>query len=496
AATVQCDAVPTAATLTATDNCGDATVTFDEATAQGNCPGAYTITRTWTATDLCGNVTSHVQVITVEDTTAPTFVEALPTAATVQCDAVPTAATLTATDNCGEATVTFDEATAQGSCPGAYTITRTWTATDLCGNVTSHVQVITVEDTTVPVFVETLPEDITAECDNIPEPVILTAMDSCGEATVAFSQSITPGACEGDYVITRTWTATDLCGNDISHDQVIIVQDTTGPIASPFDENISVSCEAIPAIPELTFTDACSTAGVPTFNEETTTISSSAYVVVRTWEVADSCGNISTFTQTITVNIEDSITYINSTSCRGDITPVDLNSLLPDGTTGGVWIDVDNTGALNGNIFTPSQVTILGNYILRYEITDGACPRIYEITMNVNDDCLVFPCEAINIYNAMSPNGDGLNEFFNIENIENTECYPSNSVEIYNRWGVLVYDVQNYDNSSKAFRGVSEGRATVNKSAELPTGTYFYIIQYTTTDGNAVNKSGYLYLTR
>jgi gliding motility-associated-like protein len=96
----------------------------------------------------------------------------------------------------------------------------------------------------------------------------------------------------------------------------------------------------------------------------------------------------------------------------------------------------------------------------------------------------------------MSPNGDGLNEFFNIENIENTECYLSNSVEIYNRWGVLVYDVQNYDNSSKAFRGVSEGRATVNKSAELPIGTYFYIIQYTTSDGDVVNKSGYLYLTR
>jgi gliding motility-associated-like protein len=116
--------------------------------------------------------------------------------------------------------------------------------------------------------------------------------------------------------------------------------------------------------------------------------------------------------------------------------------------------------------------------------------------MNVNDDCLVFPCTAVNIYNAMSPNGDGLFDFFNIENIEDTDCYPSNSVEIYNRWGVLVYDVQNYDNSSKAFRGVSEGRATVNQSAELPTGTYFYIIQYTTADGSAVNKSGYLYLTR
>ena len=156
------------------------TVTFDESIAQGTCPGAYTITRTWTATDACNNVTTHVQTITVQDTTAPTFVEALPTDSTVQCDAVPTAVTLTATDNCGEANVTFEEAIAQGSCPGAYTITRTWTATDACNNVTTHVQTITVQDTTAPTFVEALPTDSTVQCDAVPTAATLTATDNCG----------------------------------------------------------------------------------------------------------------------------------------------------------------------------------------------------------------------------------------------------------------------------------------------------------------------------
>ncbi|HRZ73814.1 MAG TPA: gliding motility-associated C-terminal domain-containing protein, partial [Flavobacterium sp.] len=360
----------------------------------------------------------------------------------------------------------------------------------------THVQTITVQDTTAPTFVETLPQDTSAECSNIPVAATLTATDSCGDATVTYTEAIVQGECTGDFVITRTWTATDLCGNSVSHEQIIIVQDTIGPVSSPFDENISVTCEAIPVSPDLTFTDACSTVGGVTFNEETVNESATSYTIVRTWEAYDSCGNLSTFTQTINVTIQDSFTPISSTSCIGDSTPIDLNTLLPTGTTGGTWIDVNNTGALNNNIFTPTLVAAVGNYIFRYEITGGSCPRVYEVTMNVNADCIVFPCDAINIYNAMSPNGDGLNEFFNIENIENTECYPSNSVEIYNRWGVLVYDVQNYDNSSKAFRGVSEGRATVNKSAELPTGTYFYIIQYTTFDGDVVNKSGYLYLTR
>ena len=72
----------------------------------------------------------------------------------------------------------------------------------------------------------------------------------------------------------------------------------------------------------------------------------------------------------------------------------------------------------------------------------------------------------------------------------------TNKVEIYNRWGVLVYETEQYDNASRRFEGISEGRATVDKSAELPTGTYFYILQYTTSDGDTISESKYLYLTR
>ncbi|MBC8883017.1 hypothetical protein H9X57_05260 [Flavobacterium piscinae] len=69
--TVECDAVPTVATLTATDNCGEASVAFTESTEQGQCANAYVVTRTWTATDECGNETTHTQIITVQDTVSP-----------------------------------------------------------------------------------------------------------------------------------------------------------------------------------------------------------------------------------------------------------------------------------------------------------------------------------------------------------------------------------------------------------------------------------------
>jgi hypothetical protein len=65
--------------------------------------------------------------------------------------------------------------------------------------------------------------------------------------------------------------------------------------------------------------------------------------------------------------------------------------------------------------------------------------------------------------------------------IEDTICYPENTVEIYNR-GVLVLKLQDII-MSNAFNGISRGRTTVSQSSGLPTGTYFYILNYTSVDG-------------
>ncbi len=71
----------------------------------------------------CGNETSATQIVTVQDTTAPIFTTTAPADVTVECDAVPTAATLVATDNCSDATVTFNEVRTDGTCANAYTLT-------------------------------------------------------------------------------------------------------------------------------------------------------------------------------------------------------------------------------------------------------------------------------------------------------------------------------------------------------------------------------------
>lgn len=99
------------------------------------------------------------------------------------------------------------------------------------------------------------------------------------------------------------------------------------------------------------------------------------------------------------------------------------------------------------------------------------------------------------IYNLVSANGDDKNEYFFIENINR---FPENKVQIYNRWGQLVFSTTNYDSDGNVFNGYAQGRGVIfNRGDKLPSGTYFYLVQYTIDNENGKRtqkKSGYLHL--
>lgn len=100
------------------------------------------------------------------------------------------------------------------------------------------------------------------------------------------------------------------------------------------------------------------------------------------------------------------------------------------------------------------------------------------------------------IYNFVSVNGTGHNEFFRIDNLHK---YPDNRVEIYNRWGVKVYETTNYNSNGNVFKGYSEGRVTMNKNEKLPSGTYYFVVTYEYPDKSTgasrrIKKTGYLHL--
>ncbi|MBK7342557.1 MAG: hypothetical protein IPJ06_05280 [Saprospiraceae bacterium] len=273
-----------------------------EIKTDGNCPDSYTLTRTWIAIDNCGNATTHVQKVTVEDTTPPVF-DNKPADITVECDAVPVAEVVTATDNCDlDVDVTYNEIKTDGNCPDSYTLTRTWIAIDNCGNATTHVQKVTVEDTTPPVF-DNKPADITVECDAVPQPLVVTAHDNCDlDVDVTYNEVKTDGSCPDYYTLTRTWIAIDNCGNAATHVQKVTVEDTTPPVFDNKPADITVECDAVPAAEVVTATDNCDLDVDVTYNEVKTDGSCpDYYTLTRTWIALDNCGNATTHVQKVTV---------------------------------------------------------------------------------------------------------------------------------------------------------------------------------------------------
>uniref|UniRef100_UPI0035B13443 gliding motility-associated C-terminal domain-containing protein n=1 Tax=Flavobacterium sp. TaxID=239 RepID=UPI0035B13443 len=382
---------------------------------------------------------------------------------------------------------------------GTYTVVSTVNG---CNSGSSlEITIATTPDTVPPVFDQSAPANMEVSCENVPPMDVLTATDNCGPVTVIPNEVIMNGDCPGRYTIIRTWTVTDNVNPAVVLTQTITVVDNQGPVlTSQIDPKASVTCSEIPAAPQPEFQDNCSGVVNVQFTETESAVVDNTYTITRTWVASDACGNNSeVYTQIIYVTLEaELVTEVLKGACnQAEFDVIDLTTLLPTGTpANGTWANVDNIGGLNGTGFNAYQIPV-GVYTFAYTYRDESpCPKTVNVKVDVKTDCGVLPCNLVIVHNAFTPNGDTFNEFFNIENIEDFGCYPTNKVEIYNRWGVLVYETNNYDNNTRKFVGISEGRVTVDKSAELPTGTYFYIIQYTTTDGATVTKDGYLYLTR
>ncbi|MFK7833362.1 MAG: gliding motility-associated C-terminal domain-containing protein, partial [Winogradskyella sp.] len=483
--TIECDIDTTDVTLTGdvtdeADNCSTGLeAVFTDSITDGSCPSTFIIARTWSLTDECDNTTTFVQTITVQDTTAPTFT--VPADITIECDVDNTDVTLVGdvtdeTDNCAvDLEATFTDSIADGACSNEFVITRTWSLSDDCDNTTTFVQTITVQDTTAPAFNETLPQDADAECDAVPAAETLTAIDNCDTEAieVVFTENILNGLCVGDYIIERTWTATDSCGNVNEHIQLITVQDTTAPtLLSDLETTLTVECDAIPDIPELVFEDSCSNDIDVVFNEDTSAENDfEDYTIIRTWTVTDDCGNQGVFTQNITVEITNAINAFDTRRCILD-EAFDLFDLLSgDFDMDGTWSVVSGNATIDGSFFDPTSAEI-GVYTFMYTIADGPCPTEREVSVTLDDDCVVLACgeENVVISKTVTDNGDGHNDFFTISGVE--ECEFVYEVQIFNRWGAEVFKSNNYKNDWNGFSHDS----SVGSSGKVPTGTYYYII--------------------
>ncbi len=285
---VSCHAIPAPpaidTAITAMDNCGDSTnIILVETSTKGDNPDScqaysYILTRTWIATDAYNNSDSTFQIITVIDTTAPTFI--MPVDTIISCELRDslsvTGEPSKIEDNCDTIpAVSFIDLVIGGDCIGGGaldTIRRTWIVADACGNTSQGMQRIILIDTIAPIIIGQA-TDTSLQCSGemIPLPAIgtdITASDNCTDSPLIqfLGETTTKGtdldSCDFyNYTLTRTWRATDACGNTDDFTQMVVIIDTVAPtIICPSNfivDNTSGNCTGEVALPIPYYFDDC-----------------------------------------------------------------------------------------------------------------------------------------------------------------------------------------------------------------------------------------------
>ncbi len=174
---------------------------------------------------------------------------------------------------------------------------------------------------------------------------------------------------------------------------------------------------------------------------------------------------------------EISATNLSNTTA----TQIGIEEIIPQGyelinTIVDLGVYDDITGFWSIPSLGSSETATLALTVLVLDVNDylniASLAFVDQIDLNMANDqaeATVTP-SCLNIYSEFSPNGDGSNEFFKIDCISK---FPSNTLKIFNRWGNIVFEASGYAND---WDGISNGRAVINKSEKLPSGTYFYVL--------------------
>ena len=430
--TVKCpDEIPSSTIATAIDACSQPTVQFvSEVKSNEICNYRYTLTRTYRATDGAGNTSTCAQTIIVNDNEPPYFMLPPPIPLTVSCPALVPAADpeqYTAYDDCNneEASVLYKQVRTDGPCANKYTLTRTWTATDGCGNSAVRTQIINVNDTEPPRFNFTPSHMNVVRCaSEIPEPPYLTAEDNCYDLsaipTVTLKEVISDQQCANKFKLTRTWTATDACGNTATVSQIFVVFDEVRPVFEGADPaHVMVSCEKdIPVAPSQTATDNCGTNATITYSETKINVQcANRYTLVRKWIASDACGNTASRTQTITVDDNEApkITAISVTPVvlwppNHKMRDVMIDYTATDNCGVTSTLEVSSTDPVNGGSDgdqSPDWEVVDAHHVrLRAEKSNNGQARVYTIKIHITDGCntsIDTSVEVVVAHNITSP---------------------------------------------------------------------------------------------
>ncbi len=495
--------VPTPPSVSATDNCGSATVTIstDSITTTNSCN--YTLIRTWTAIDECGNILRWTQRITVLKT----------------CPCIPVNAKATIRDaTCGTAnglaTILVDNGVNYTYAWSTNNGTGTGNARDNLSAGTYTVTVSRISDPTCQGIVTAIVGNNRTGCcpDFISSTSLTTAVNGCttiADVCITMSNINIQSVTDNGSAYTSGYTP---CTNGLNVKLNPGVHNLVFKTISGCYDSISINVMCANPQPQTieTMLVINTKDSIPLQTNELVgtrftlrKINSSSsgsvdyivlpgtMVVTRT---AKAMGNdFATYVVSDEFGITDT-TYIITEVVSRTATrrPLVVKDKVETTKGSPILIDVMQNDSVRGIFKSLAIVTkpTKGSAVLtsdnriiyvpfkdfcgKDELTYALCNGNGCDTGTVSISIL---CDGIKFFNGFSPNGDGVNDNFVIEGIES---YPNNTLNIYNRWGTEVLKAKGYKNN---WQGTWHG-------TNLPDGTYFYIFN----DGNGKTYKGYVQL--
>jgi len=364
------------------------------ATPTVNSAGTYVLTVSNPSLATCV-ATDTVIVVGTPDITPPTV--SCPPAVTRHCtDEIPAppanlaefvAQGGSASDISGVINISSSDGPLTGGLCGG-TITRTFTIKDQCNNATTCTQVITINDDIAPIIVSG-PASQTLGCNpTIPAADIslVSATDNCSGVTVSALPDVTIGDC--NRTLTRTYVATDGCGNTSNYTQTftfkfdtvapVIVHNTQGVVnGSTSDIGCNPTANDIAsAFGSVSASDNCDASVLAPFMNSATTQNGCMRSRTRTWMGVDSCGNASVaFTRTLTWKVDTDAPVISLDGSQGS------NPNLGCNPTGTQIEDALGTASVSDNCDNLSASPSTSG------ISSNGCFRTQTRTFNATDLC-------------------------------------------------------------------------------------------------------------
>jgi gliding motility-associated-like protein len=234
---------------------------------------------------------------------------------------------------------------------------------------------------------------------------------------------------------------------------------------------------------DITFTNVTI---APLFIPTVNTVGSTTYAVAYITQ-----GGCIGFPVFFSVNVYETPslqTNSNTVVCPGDT--VNAQAVVPLTAGSILWSPAPDIGAVSDASVYYIAPQLPGNTTITVTVADasGNCDTSASFVITVD----TAGCSSgngggssqneVETYSGVTPNGDGKNDTWVIDGITGIQGVD---VQIYNRWGMLIWQNSQYDNTTNVWKG------TDNTGQQLPDGTYFYIVRI-----NTVIKKGWIELSR